>query len=63
MLILTWITRGIPPACSSWHCSASDGVLRRTLPQSVVVETHLGLRVVQTEFSVHEPDVPAYGAR
>jgi predicted nucleic acid-binding protein len=28
-----------------------------------VMETHLGLRVVQTELSVHEPDVPAYGAR
>ena len=28
-----------------------------------VMETHLGLRVVQTEFSVHEPSVPAYGAR
>jgi predicted nucleic acid-binding protein len=28
-----------------------------------VMETHLGLRVVQTEFSVHEPPAPAYGAR
>ena len=28
-----------------------------------VMETHFGLRVVQTEFSVHEPEAPAYGAR
>jgi predicted nucleic acid-binding protein len=27
------------------------------------METHLGLRVVLTEFSVHEPPSPAYGAR
>ena len=27
------------------------------------METHLGLRVVPTEFSVHEPPVAAYGAR